>query len=189
MSSVRIELRPFELDRKTYERVMSRETWKRYRIGLWLTGVGVLAVALPLYGIATSGLRKVLVLWYPPLVMWSCVLLYAWRGEALRLARSSLNRFTFEIFQVALAGGCIEVRKSGGAFSILPLTQVVRFSKQPSHYLLYENSQGAYLIHAPRSGRPMMRRSLTARSPMQSGLSPELSHAPKSAGEALMRSG
>lgn len=146
MSSVRIELRPFELDRKTYERVMSRETWKRYRIGLWLTGVGVLAVALPLYGIATSGLRKVLVLWYPPLVMWSCVLLYAWRGEALRLAGSSLNRFTFEIYQVALAGGCIEVRKSGGASSILPLTQVVRFSKQPSHYLLYENSQGAYLI-------------------------------------------
>ena len=111
--------------------------------------MGVLAVALPLYGVATSNLRKVLILWYPPVLMWSCVVWYWWKGEPFRLARSSLSRFQWDTYQVAIVDGCIEVRKSRGTFAILPLTEVVRVSKQPSHYLLYEHSQAAVII--PRS--------------------------------------
>ena len=148
MSDVPIELHDYVIDRRIYASVLLRELRRRYR-KLFL-GFGAL-VALVIAQIAWTAANLVgfLIASAPVLLFSAAWFWFALQWMPRRIARDPMNRFQFDTYHVAVSGDRLEVRRSSGAHSELPLGQIVQISRHADHVLLYESSWVAHII--PRS--------------------------------------
>jgi hypothetical protein len=142
-----VHLDPFTLEPHQYRLVLLRENRKRYR---WIMWVAVVLLVPPLiliaWDVSSTGSFRHVRIWFPVFVfagVWFWLMLYQMPKS---LALNPLNRFQYGTYEVKIEGDSLVVTTDSGRRASIPLHQIVKVSKLPDWYLLYESSITALLV-------------------------------------------
>ncbi|MFZ1693337.1 MAG: YcxB family protein [Flavobacteriales bacterium] len=137
MTSERIELRPFRLNRQEYLEILLRVIWKKRG---WLYAPMVILGLVFLF--ASNGRVFIMVagivnLTYPLVIIISCV----------NLTRKKANQSVYEERSVAIDSEGMSIGMSGGAASTVPWAYVTDVVELNTHTLLYLSANSFVFIN------------------------------------------